>query len=145
MNLIKQVYTALNAAGLKEHKPDLVGSFTNYRTTKVSEMFDEEAKLLIKYCNGYARAGRAQQALAQGNAADKMRKKILAICHHMQWYVRDAQDHLVLNNGKPQLDWKRIEAFCAKYGIRHKKLNDYTSAELPALITQFQKVESTYK
>ena len=67
--------------------------------------------------------------------ADRMRKKILSICHDMGWELEDGR-----------IDWKRLNGWLIKYGYLHKKLNDYKLQELPALVTQFENVQrSSYE
>lgn len=73
--------------------------------------------------------------LKHSDSADKMRKKILSICHEMQWY----------QHGTTKLDWNRITRFLTKYGHAHKAhLNDYSILELPKLVTQFESLLKTY-
>lgn len=66
------------------------------------------------------------------NVSDKMRKKILSICHEMKWTVNQ------------KLDWKHINEFLLKSGYLHKQLNDYTEQELPKLVTQFEQLLKSY-
>ncbi|MCE9538711.1 MAG: hypothetical protein K8R85_05790, partial [Bacteroidetes bacterium] len=62
-----------------------------------------------------------------GNKADKMRKKILSICHEMNW-----------TNEKGKINWKMLNDYLLKYGYLHKALNDYKETELPTLVSQFE-------
>lgn len=107
-------------------KEELVMRFTNGRTPRSSEMDVRECQALINYL----------QALVNktfNDPADRMRKKILSICHEMGWE---------LPNGK--IDWDRLNGYLTKYGYLHKELNDYTNDELPTLVTQFENLLKSY-
>lgn len=125
------------------HKPELVSSFSSGRTQHASELDFREAGELIKYLSNYGTSRETPPPL-KGDA-NNMRRKILSICHQMQWYERDATGNLVLKAGKPVLDFKRIDAFCIKSTPQHKALNLHTAAELPTLITIFKRLQSTTK
>lgn len=111
----------------KELKQSLIYQFTNGETTHSSEMSYQECDALILHL---------QKTTQQ--SPDSMRKKILALCHQMNWYQRDPQGNLILKNGKPMLSYAKINNFCQKYGHAHKPFNRYTRQELPTLVTQFQ-------
>lgn len=98
-----------------ELKQMLVHQYTAGRATSTKELELSEAKRLIS-------------DLLRADPTDKMRKKILSICHELGWHTP---------SGK--LDWTRINRFCEKYGHAHKShLNAYTSVELVRLVTQFE-------
>lgn len=102
----------------------LVYDFTKGRETSSSKMTMEECQALINFLN----SKKKQYA----DKSDNMRKKILSICHEMQWAV----------NG--QIDWKRLNEFLNKSGYLHKPLNHYTLSELPKLVTQFENLLKSY-
>lgn len=145
-----ELHAELNRAGWMEHKPDLVTSFTEGRTHHSSEMNDAEARELISHIrrnNPKTKSARQFETTgipASSNAADKMRKKILSMCHKMQWYKRDEYGSLLLKKGKPQLDWERIDNFCVARSHYKKELKKHSSQELPTLVTQFQNVLKSY-
>lgn len=63
-----------------------------------------------------------------GASADRMRRKVIAIC----------ASHGMTKDGKP--DMEHINAWCTKYGFGHKPLNNYGNAELPRLVTQAERI-----
>ncbi|WP_145859076.1 hypothetical protein [Pedobacter suwonensis] len=59
-----------------------------------------------------------------------MQRKILSMAHEKGWK---------LPGGK--INMAKVNGWCMKYGVPvHKPFNDYTVAELPALVTQFEKM-----
>jgi len=110
-----------------DNKEELVYSFSNGRETSSANLTHAECQGLINHLRAM-KSGQRQE-----DKADKMRKKVLSICHEMNWK---------LPNGK--LDWNRINAFLYKYGYLKKTLNDYTEKELPMLITQFENLLKQY-
>jgi len=122
----KLLHALLNATQLTDMKEELVLSYTGGRTEHSSEMSYTECEQLIN-------------ALQQDT--NKMRRKILSICHQLGWYVRK-NEVLQLSNGRPILDMQRINDWCIKYSAQHKPLNDHSKKELRTLVTQFQRVLS---
>jgi hypothetical protein len=121
-----------------EAKEELVYNFTGTREKSTSRMEVSECQNLINYLQAVANNGNGNitasgkplpESLRTGaNAAsDKMRKKILSICHEMNWK---------LDNGK--INWNSLNDYLLKYGYLHKLLDDYKEAELPTLVTQFE-------
>ncbi|HXU27478.1 MAG TPA: hypothetical protein VN698_09625 [Bacteroidia bacterium] len=113
-----------------ETKEDLVHSYTGGRTTSSSKMLVHECANLISHLESMS--SKKTQMPNQTEACQKMRKKIFSICYEMQWTLA----------GK--LDWSRINFWLNKYGYLHKKLDDYTEAELPKLVTQFENLLKSY-
>lgn len=114
----------------KDMKAELVLQFTNNRTESSSKMLLDECQALINHLSSISSAPARTEA-AKNNAREispenRQRRKILSICHEMGWK----------KDGK--LDWAKINAFLHKFGYLHKDLNDYTAAELPKLVTQFE-------
>lgn len=103
----------------KETKAGLVFQFTGERTSSSAEMMFTEMQNLIHAL---------QTPAAGGDAADRMRKKIIALAkHEMSWTMED------------------IDKFCKERGhVRHDKLNDYTLKELPSLVVQFERVHKSF-
>jgi hypothetical protein len=136
----RQLHALLTQAGAMQHKQELVSGFTQGRTVHSSEMHQHEAEALIRFLRAHLQE-RQPAAATAANRADRMRKKILAICHTLGWYRRNAfTGELILKNGKPQLDFMRINAFCVARSKHHKTLNEHTAAELPLLVTSFEKL-----
>lgn len=120
----------------KETKEELVFQFTKRRTPHSSEMTMEECQALINHLQVLDKqrvsiTGTPPPRFAN-TTANKMRRKILSMCHEMNWK----------ENG--MLDWKKINAWLLKYGYLHKSMNDYNEQELPKLVTQFEKLLTTY-
>lgn len=117
----------------KETKSDLVMQFTQERETSSSKMLVSECQALINHLN-IIKNGPVQKnhASEQNTVQNKMRRKILSICHEMNWKLGQ------------QLDWERINFWLQKYGYLHKDLNKYTEAELPKLVTQFENLLQSY-
>lgn len=123
-----------------EVKQDLVYQFTNGREISSAKMSFEECQALINHLNNLC----VQMAVEKRkidpaptkpviDPENNMRRKVLSICHEMGWK---------LENGK--IDMARVNAFCVERGFKHKELNKYTRAELPTLITQFEKTLKDY-
>ena len=118
-NQLRAVYALLGDNGLREEKEAVVNGFTGGRTTSVSKMSSAEAASLI----GHLKSLNKTHA-----SAEKMRNKILSHAHELGWTT----------NGKVMME--RVNNWCTKYGHAHKRLDDYTYAELPTLVTQFEEL-----
>jgi hypothetical protein len=121
-----------------EMKEDLVLQFSNQRTNTSSKLLVVECEALINHLqsvkNGYVIDGNKGRSTFDKNTPEnKMRRKILSICHEIHW----------TKNGS--IDWNKLDAFLLKSGYLHKeKLNDYTVEELPKLVTQFEQLQKTF-
>lgn len=118
-----------------EHKQELIYQYTKGRSSSSADLTIPEAQALINNLNHLLRNEKppvTPPKLKQANSANAMRRKILSVCHEMGWK----------ENGR--LDWTRINGFLLKYGHLKKNLNDYTQAELPVLVTQFEKLLKDY-
>lgn len=106
---------------------DMATAYSNGRTDHVSELYLPEASELIKFLLNHSGN--------QITPAEKMRRKILSMAHHMGWQ-------------KPGIsavvDIARINAWCQKFGYLHKPLNNYKTNELPQLISQFERVYKSF-
>lgn len=131
---IHQLIGQLNISA--EIKAEMVFSFTENRTGSTSEMSYDEAKYFISYLEQEAK----KRELKENSPENRMRKKVLAICHNLGWYQRNEGGKLVLKNSKPQLDWRRIDGFCIERGPYKKKLQEHTYQELITLISVFEKL-----
>lgn len=132
----RRLHAVLKEAGQMEHKADLVHGFSSGRTSSSSALMEFEALNLIHFIE--------QNFNLQGhNSDDRMRKKILAICHTKGWYLRNADKSLVMHNGKPQLDYGRINAFCTEKGPFKKNLQLHNTKELTTLVTVFEKLSNS--
>jgi hypothetical protein len=120
-----------------EQKEELVYQFTRGKHISSAQMSVDECQTLINSLKHISRTLFPAIAKPRGmkDAENKMRRKILSICHEMNWKK---------NNN---LDWERINGFILKSGHLNKEnktLNDYTATELPLLITQFEQLLKEY-
>lgn len=102
-----------------ETKEELIYLHTDGRTTRISELQFDEASKIIK-------------ALTSGNVEyhtpkEKMVRKILSMAHELNWEYANGQ-----------VNMKRVNEWCIKYGYLHKPLDQYTANELPQLVTSFE-------
>ena len=111
----------------EDTKQELVLQFSNGRVRSSKDLFFEEMDQLILHLR-YQGSSIKPKEPKPIDPCDKMRKKIISICHEMGWK---------LANGK--IDMKRVNEFCEKRGHGKKRLDDYEYKELPLLITQFEK------
>lgn len=117
------IHMLLSSTGLAAQKKNLVYGFTDGREESSGEMLDSEAEEMIKYLR------QQEKALNdKSEDANKMRRKILSMCHRLQWTV----------NGR--VDMVRLENWCKEKSYLKKGLNEYTYQELPKLVSQFKNV-----
>lgn len=124
--LNKQLHGLLTQTGLNEQKANLVTGFTAGRSDSSKDLTNEEAKQMIHYL--------ATKANEHGEAANKMRRKILSMAHEMHWHL----------TGTQKVDMERLNNWCTTLGYGKKALNKYTYEELPKLVTQFEFVYKYY-
>jgi hypothetical protein len=113
----------------KETKRDMILGMTNMRTSSSKDLTSDECQALI---NALRVKSGLKPDKVQDDPADKMRKKILSICHEMHWTV----------NGK--VDWRRLDTWLKQYGMYHKSLNKLTLVELPSQLTQFEQLLKSF-
>ena len=125
------IRTMLHKAGLsgEEEKESLVEAYSNNRTKSTKGLLKSEAKELI----AHLRRAVAPQTNPK-ERGQKMKNKIFSMAHEMGW--RKA--------GTFKLDMDKLNAWCIKSSIGHKKLDDYEYNELPALVTQFEQVYTSF-
>lgn len=116
-----------------ETKEDLVYEISAGRVKSSAFLTFEEANSLINNLQVLKNKNFKPVVPQTDWVVDKMRRKILSIGHEMGWKLK---------TGK--IDMERINEFCVARGHQHKRLNDYTKAELPILITQFEKTLKDY-
>lgn len=120
----RYIYGLFSKAGIKEKElqQSLVLQFTNGRTERTSLMLQDEAKELTN----------ALQRMVD-DPGDKMRKKIIHYAHLVGW--KDA-------SGKADIN--ALNAWCIRYGMYKKPLNDHNIEELSNLVSQFERVFKSY-
>lgn len=149
----RRIHSLLNQTGEMAWKQEWVGECTNHRAYSLKEVTPEEASAMISALEGVLKGLRAgynpQSKIAPimetpGEKIQKLRRKVLYYCHQMQWYRRDEPTGTItVINGKPQLDFDRINNYCLKYSSAHKTLNDHTIEELEGkggLVFQFYRM-----
>lgn len=111
----------------EELKEDMVYQATSGRTTSIREMMTGEAVKMIKHLRG------EQDDWVADDRKQRMKRQILALCHEMNW------EH---DNGKVDMD--RVNRYCQSRGYLKKGFDEYTTKELPKLITQFKQMHKNY-
>ncbi len=135
---LKKLNTLVSKLNIpKETKADMVQGFSGGRTASSSQLLFAEAAQMIAHLQSLApSAAKAPDPLY------KMRGRVLSLCHVLQWYKRAANGTLVLKDGKPLLDYQRINDFCVK--SLKKRLNQLDSKELQKMIYIFEQVQKDY-
>lgn len=132
----KQLHAIKSSLNIEqEQHEELVYHYTNGRTSKSSQMTSHECQALINHLNAVKKGtvtdnGRTRTTTMDGK--EKMRRKLISICHEMKWRV----------NGKA--DVEALNCWLLKFGKYKKVLNQLTEAELPETLTQFENVLKTY-
>lgn len=149
--LNKQLHALLNSTQLMPQKAVLVTSFTNGRSDSSRDMSQYEAIELIQHLKSIQTQAQANTAphpkhisqqlptiKTDKERANTMRRKIIALAHNMGWSAKHP------TSGNKIADMKRINDWCKKYGYLHIPLNDYTAAQLPKLVTQFDNLYKSF-
>jgi hypothetical protein len=128
----KLVMTMFSKLGLIHQKENIVAGFSNGKTTSTRALDHNASIELIRWLKSQDK---------EEQAAEKQRRKIIAIARTMGW-----EKIVVQPDGsiKKKADMERIDNWCLKFGYLHKKLNHYKLYELPTLVTQFEAVEKSF-
>lgn len=122
----KQLHTLLSATGLMPQKASLVSAFSNGRSESSKDLSFDEAKDMIDFLQD-------QRKSVVGEAANKMRRKVISLAYEMRW----------AKSGQWATALLAIDNFCkGEHGIYKKELQMHTYKELVMVVTQF---ESMYK
>jgi len=116
----------LHASGVHVERHELIADFTDDRKTSLKELTAWEFNEFLNWLN---RTYPTREDAVKNNL-NLQRRKIIALFRKMGW----------IEKGKA--DMERIYAWTLQYGYLKKPLNDYTSAEVPKLVSQ---VEIIYK
>lgn len=112
------------------YKIDYVVDVSNGRTQSSKELTDQEMDQLIETL-----VSEWHQSLGKKKPEeDKMRKKVISICHELGWHLP----------GTTQIDMNAVNRFCETHSYLKKRLNKYTLQELPKLVSQFEQVLKSY-
>lgn len=120
---IKMIRFLLAKCGVNEEhdKEDLVYEYTDGRTASLSDMRHRETVALVNALNARLNPDKLKR--------DKQVGKILSLAHEMHWELK---------SGK--VDMARVDNFCLTQTKQKKTLKEFTDAELPKLVTLFEKV-----
>lgn len=110
---------------------DLAYSYSDNRTESVSQLYINEAGELIKYLEKLSSTPQTSKI--------KMQRKILSLAHEMRW-----QKPYPLGRVGWRVDMGRVNNWCVQYGHATKPFNQYTEAELPKLVYQFEQAYKDY-
>lgn len=120
---VKLIRFLLNQCGLSDEldKAEIVFEYTNGRSTSLKEMTQRETSALINVLNERLSPAKAKR--------DRQVSKILSMAHEMHWELQDGK-----------VDMERLDVFFLTRTPQKKKLAEFTDAELPGLVTLFEKV-----
>lgn len=126
----KQFFTLAKLLNIDdEQRQSLVRQYSSNRTASLKELSIQEFKVLISALQNQA------NNLPSAKAEDEKRKALLkityALCYDLEW---------TLENDTKKLDFNRISNWMAKYGVAHKKLNQYSSTELSEVNNQLRNI-----
>lgn len=119
----KYVRQLLNREGIAFMEEELCLEFSSGITKALGHLSQHQTQALI----AHLREG------APKTPKQKMVGKILSMAHEMRWE---------LPNGKVDMD--RLNAWCIKYNPHKKPLNAFTEAELPSVVSVFERMYKGY-
>lgn len=121
----------------KEMKEGLVRQFTQGRESSSAEMTIPECQSMINHLNHLSRNSvevvPAAAPQKYKSSEDRMRAKVIAMCHQLGWKKP---------NGK--IDMDRVNGYCLKHTNIKKPLNEYPKRHLYKLITQIDYMLQEY-
>lgn len=123
------IHALLGKLGLTNQKANIIAGITNGRTESSKELNPIEVGELIKWLQVEDK----RMFDKQKEQCNQMRRKILAKAHRIGWELSDGK-----------ADVQRVNNWCIEKSYLKKPLNDYTFAELPELVSQFDKVYNYY-
>jgi len=134
---IKMLQTLRSQHGLPDDTyRSMLAEASKGRTTSTRELTQAEAFGLI---DGLVRQSPNSGWKQRNHTMDKMRKKLIGYAREMGW-VASPPAPLPGERGGAALkvDMERVNGWCKRYGFGKKPLSDYTYAELPKLLSQFE-------
>lgn len=129
------INVAINKKGLIDEKKNIIINASNGRVTSTKDLHFDEAHSLLMFLN--SDTDNKQEKL------DKQVRKIFAIAYDLKWI---SEKSVIGAGGKleKKKDYSVIYQWVKSYGYLKKELREYDEKELPALITQLQKVAGYY-
>jgi hypothetical protein len=134
----KRLYALLNEKRLMDQRHQLFQAYSGNRTDNSKELQEREVDELIRFLQAYSLGGKQIDYKTNFQKGDKMRKRILSLCYEYGWTK--------WNNakGRETVDFEKLNGWMIKYSYLHKRLNQYSYSELPALVTQFESVIKSF-
>lgn len=133
----RRLHQLINQLGLQDDKAGLVHHFTAKRYTSTKDMAEHQAQALIDYLAGLV-PPTASPTAPPADAANRMRRKVFAIGRAIGWLSGETPADLAMNRAK-------LDQFLCARGVYKKPLNQYTAAELPKLVSQFEQIQRHYE
>lgn len=133
----RRLHQLLATLDLMDDKAYYMKQASDGRTSSSKELTFDEATHLINRLQELAPA--PLPSVKQTSSMEKMKLKILSLCHQMQWYREG-----VIKNGKKVLDYERLDKFCLERTAAKKKFNDMNERELREFVTQFGIIHAAY-
>lgn len=128
----KRLWSLCNSLKLDaETLQELVFGYSAGRTKSSKAMTMVECQALINHLD-VIKKDKYSAPVNNNDASQRMRRKIMSICHEMNWTA----------DGK--LDWKRINGFMLNSSYLKKAINAYSEQELPKLVSQFEQLLKSY-
>lgn len=127
-------YARLNAMlkllNKQAYKIDYIVDVTNGRSQSSKDLTDQEYSSLMNILKKEAEPIQVKY----NEAGNRMRKKILSICHELGMHLQ----------GTTKIDMQAVNKLCRDRGMFKKDLNKHSNAELPKLVTQFEAILNSY-
>lgn len=129
------INVAINKKGLADEKRKMIGDASNGRVTSTKDLSFDEAHSLLMFLN--ADTDNNQVKL------DRQVRKLFAIAYDLKW-IKEVS--VIGKGGKleKKKDFSVVYQWVKQYGYLKKELREYNEKELPALITQLQRVAGYY-
>ncbi len=112
------------------YKADYVIDVTNGRSSSSKDLTDQEYETLVKILVKEVEPIK----VVYDAKADRMRKKVISICHELGMHVP----------GTTQIDMLAVNCFCRNKGMFKKSLNQHNNDELRQLVSQFELILGSY-
>lgn len=130
---------SIKELGFDFERNELIEQFTEGKNSSLKELSPQEYNHFTEWLHTTfikSAINKPQSAITNKfdpkNPLNIMRRKLLALFYKMGYQ----------NEGKT--DVKAVDTWCRKYGQFHKGLNEMNGSELPAVITQAEKMYKTY-
>jgi hypothetical protein len=123
IKIFKRLMALLTKTGLQGRRHAICWDYSKGRTESSKELTDREMLSVIDAL---------EKGFKELDRCDQMRKKIISMAHEMGW------NYAVAGMIKPKADMKRIDDWCIKFGMFHKRLNGHNYGELVRLVSQFE-------